>query len=399
MTDVTEGRSGPSGSSAPAGRGLIGALGTGRLARIDARGRLGFDGSSVQLGWWIGAEDRWHRSEDEVAVRQRRIEAAPAYETAMRIPSGDAVARVWAIGAPGEPVIVEIENQSPAPMVAALVLHPMASGGDVGADDAVRLDRGTELVLHRPARVSVRAADPVALVGALEAGAPSGGSGPYLALLQPVAHRTVMRAAVFLNPRARSDLDLASVPDADAAGGGWRAVASAAMQIVVADPARQEVIDRARVDTLLRAGTADVDGDVFGALEDWGFDDEARTVWRRLSWRARRRARHRAAPDPTTAAGVLRAARDSVIIERDDATVELVPAPPPAGAAVEVHDAPLRTGSVSFALRWHGDRPALLWDVRAPTPRRLVAPSLDPAWSTDQPSGEALLAPAGASAR
>jgi hypothetical protein len=50
-------------------------------------------------------------------------------------------------------------------------------------------------------------------------------------------------------------------------------------------------------------------------------------------------------------------------------------------------------------VRWHGDRPALLWDLErraaAPTaPVRITAPGLDPAWSTTDAKGETLLGPA-----
>jgi GH15 family glucan-1,4-alpha-glucosidase len=72
------------------------------------------------------------------------------------------------------------------------------------------------------------------------------------------------------------------------------------------------------------------------------------------------------------------------------------------GHGLEVHDAPTAFGRLSYALRWHGDRPALLWeldpheDVGDVT---LVAPGLDPAWSASELSGEALLSPAGDAAR
>jgi hypothetical protein len=62
---------------------------------------------------------------------------------------------------------------------------------------------------------------------------------------------------------------------------------------------------------------------------------------------------------------------------------------------------------LSFALRWHGERPALLWELSGATTPSTVSTSrscmrgggLDPAWSSDQASGEALLAvPPGAPA-
>jgi len=45
---------------------------------------------------------------------------------------------------------------------------------------------------------------------------------------------------------------------------------------------------------------------------------------------------------------------------------------------------------LSFAVRWHGPRPALLWE--APAGVTLRAPSLDPGWSSHETAGETLLA-------
>jgi hypothetical protein len=69
-----------------------------------------------------------------------------------------------------------------------------------------------------------------------------------------------------------------------------------------------------------------------------------------------------------------------------------------AGQPIEVQRAPTHHGLISFAVRWHGDRPALLWErtERTSEPVRLTAPGLDPAWSSTEPRGEALLAPVAA---
>jgi len=63
------------------------------------------------------------------------------------------------------------------------------------------------------------------------------------------------------------------------------------------------------------------------------------------------------------------------------------------GQNVTVERMPTRHGLVSFALRWHGARPALLWEVEASSanPVELTCGSLDPSWQTMEPSGEALL--------
>jgi len=66
------------------------------------------------------------------------------------------------------------------------------------------------------------------------------------------------------------------------------------------------------------------------------------------------------------------------------------------GQGWEVHDAPTAHGHVSYAVRWHGDRVALLWEVEPHAghgPIRLTAPGLDPGWSTTDRRGEALLGP------
>ena len=69
------------------------------------------------------------------------------------------------------------------------------------------------------------------------------------------------------------------------------------------------------------------------------------------------------------------------------------------GQGIEVHEAPTDLGSFSFGLRWHGPRPALLWELD-PHPGvddlQLAAPGLDPTWRGSGLRGEALLAaPAG----
>ena len=78
------------------------------------------------------------------------------------------------------------------------------------------------------------------------------------------------------------------------------------------------------------------------------------------------------------------------------------------GQSVEVRNAPTPFGRLSFAIRWHGARPALLWDVvtsettsataaerHGTSPvagtLRLRCSALDPTWTATGISGEALL--------
>jgi hypothetical protein len=95
-------------------------------------------------------------------------------------------------------------------------------------------------------------------------------------------------------------------------------------------------------------------------------------------------------------------------------SVAAVPVAPPSwlGQAIEAHDVPTSHGRFSFAVRWHGERPALLWElephddpgvaaaVAALGPFVVRAPGLDPGWSSTEQRGEALLAaPPGAPAQ
>ena len=56
---------------------------------------------------------------------------------------------------------------------------------------------------------------------------------------------------------------------------------------------------------------------------------------------------------------------------------------------------PIGGGTLSFGLRWHGPRPALLWEVDAAEPVTLTASAIDPDFSTTDAGGETLLADPG----
>lgn len=90
--------------------------------------------------------------------------------------------------------------------------------------------------------------------------------------------------------------------------------------------------------------------------------------------------------------------RRLVVDERDGGIVLCSVVPDPwLGQPLEVRDAPTAFGRLGFAIRWHGERPALLWELDAAEgvgPVRLTIPGFDPTWSTTERSGEALLAPA-----
>ena len=99
----------------------VGALGSTRQVLVDDHGTVEPFDVTWTLHWWIGADDRWHDPTAEPAVRQTFVDAAPVARTAMRVPGGDAVQHVYAAGGP-DLIVVDVENQSPAPFVLALVV-------------------------------------------------------------------------------------------------------------------------------------------------------------------------------------------------------------------------------------------------------------------------------------
>ncbi len=373
----------------------VGALGYGALARVDVCGAVRFAG--LTLDWWVGADDRWHVPAEETATRQQRPFAAPVVETLVRVPSGDAVERVYGATAGGAAVtVVEVENRSPAPFTMALVVS-VASHEPI-ALEGTTLRLGEDVVLALPRAPGAWAAAPstreIVMSGDARTDAFAPVRGPIeIALLFPVSHRTTWRAAL-----ANAPLDVRALPESDAIVRGWELQLERGMQAAIPPPLAAGV-DAARADLLLAAPTAAV----VAALEDWGFDAEAADGWAHLGWFDRRRARKRAAVDQSLApiAAIdahaeperfLAHLRGVLVRERSGA-VDLVPGFPPAwlGQSLTVDAVPLHAGALSFAVRWHGPRPALLWD--APVGVELRVPALDPTWSSTESVGEVLLAP------
>jgi hypothetical protein len=161
------------------------------------------------------------------------------------------------------------------------------------------------------------------------------------ALVFPIPHRVRLRVAL-----ADANLDVRALPDVDAVVRGWAAVLDRGPRTELPEPLQTE-IDVARVDLLLAP---------------------------------------RSAPARRFLADIFEA-----LVRRRGKTLQLLPGfrLEWLGANLAVHDFSLRRGVASFALRWHGARPALLWDV--PAGYRMTIPLLDPAFESNEAVGEVLL--------
>ena len=359
--------------------------------------------------WYVAAEDRWHDPASEPAVRQRRIDGTPVIETRVRVPEGDAVQRVWSVPDAGGLTIIEVENASVLPFAVAFA--------------------GSRLLTERPpADVPIQGID-----------LPDG------AIVLPVAHTASVRVAIPHDPSRFSTWSLPTLAPAMAVVRGWETVVHRASRLVLPDAGLGEAVTAARSDLLL-AGPVDADADVVGFLLDiaelgrLGDDAEAwmpeivepiASIARsddpevELALRAcerlavcagddraagdlarirERRIRSGRAPESISAGqSSFSDLRRGESVGRFVAQVEqriadegrVLPLGIPRrwlGSNFEVHGVPTGPRStVGFAVRWHGERPAVLWEQRGPT-QLLTAPAVDPGWSSSAASGEALWA-------
>jgi hypothetical protein len=393
----------------------IGVLGKTWRGTVDGAGNIHGDSP---LEWWVAAEDRWHVPADEVAtIRQRRIDGTPVVETRVRVPGGDVVQRVYAVADCDGVTVVEIENQSSAAV-------------------AIAFSHGSLLTTRPP---SVKPPQGIDLPGA--------------AVVFPLAHRTTMRVGL-AHDRPRSGPLGNNVASASVVARGWLRHADQAARLVLPDNDLAERVTAQRCEVVL-AGVDDPASDAAGFLlgvhelvrtgvdaSGWVPDvvDAAESVARRSrgehTWDADRALLAAAAvlsrvgeavgaKDVQAARSRLGSAQPRPNVE--PAGVRLVawvesllaspasdadprrgaPSPaactllphgfPPAwlGQNFETYQLPASPQhTVSFAVRWHGTRPALLWEVAGDGRLTLRGGVAAPDWSSNDRSGETLL-PAG----
>ena len=403
------------------------------LATVDPRGLVTPVPCGWSLDWWVGADDRWHLPSREVAVRQRLVDGAPVVETAMRVPGGDIVATAWAAQASAaEVVVVDVANATPVPVALALAVRPydgegmttvrsvaLAEGGRVDVDGRAALQ-----LPRAPARAVLSAfaeGDPVTAVVDGRAEAATAGARvrcpdglASAAFVVPLTHGTSVRVVLAMEPGAPLPPP-SSLPPADAVARGWRLHADASPRLVLPDDALGAAVRASRCSVLLAPPPAAPDGHWPGlspatALRQAAAEVEAgdERALERLHWALEVASPTAAWPaavhprlgtgcggaghDLVAAAELLRLVRRLLVSEEEGGLV-LCPVLPEGwrGQGLEVHDLATPSGSLSFAVRWHGPRPALLWEVEGDGPLSLRAPGLDPTWSSTERRGEALL--------
>ncbi|MGD9995366.1 MAG: hypothetical protein AB7L17_01990 [Ilumatobacteraceae bacterium] len=386
----------------------IGVLGNDLRAEVLPWGAVRQSSCAETLDWFVAADDRWHVPSREPTIRQVRLLGTPVVETRLRVPSGDVVHRSFCVPDSGGLVVVQVENDSPLPVAVAFAGAPFLGS-------------------------RVPAAKPVPGIDL-----------PDDARVVPIGHRAQVTVALSRDRTAGGGSLPASLPAPHQVVAGWTATVHRASRIDVPDGSLVEALVEARCDLVLGPPHTDADDpiDVLLALHHHvrmlGGDDDTVLDVAAASARLARALRRRTVSDPAGAAAALdaaeaiawrlgdeRAAADVAALRRhqiargaldvsvrlDDrghatparvaTTVEqalahrgdLLPGGIPVdwwGNDFEVHGVPTEPGSsVSYAIRWHGERPAVLWETAGPGVT-LTASRAAPGWSSEQMSGEAL---------
>lgn len=368
------------------------------------------DGSTPML-WRVAADDRWYVPENEPTLRQKWLAGTPVAETRLHVPGGDIVQRIFCVADMGGMTVMEFVNESTLPVVIA-----------ISRDDV--------LTTHPPSDV-----------------VPQGIEMPSNSLVLPLGHQSTMRIGLLHNKPHAGPLPTAIAGYMQVLN-GWAAACEVTSRMVLPDQSLCSRLIAVRSRLLLDVADLDV-GAEHAVIErirlgDFSSDsilDVVRVVDRRIkherksSWLAWDTAHLLATAASVCAQHNEDAAVDDIArawLRLVDHPVEPIPdeapedhllvawlesllAQPSASGGVvnllprgvpepwwgqnfECHRLvadPRR--QVSYAVRWHGARPAVLWEVHGQPGLLLTGGHADSSWSSTEASGEALFeAPIGA---
>ena len=359
------------------------------------------DGSAV-LDWHIAADDRWYSPAKEPTVRQKWYSGYPVSETRVKVPGGDIVQRVYCVPDLGGMTVMEFENDSTMPV-------------------AVAVTRGDVYTTRAPSD-----------------NPPQGIDLPAGSIVVPIGHKSTARIALSHRHPEQGRLP-DDVPTHQQVVRGWETACDTASRINVPDHTIVAGVSRVRSDLLLGVGSgpdAAIELARLGETHRDSIIDVVDCVQRRL--KAEKRSKVLSWDTPHHLASAARAcvllgddtaANDigSAWLRLADRNVADVPVAMPEGllsiawietllaqaspsggecrilpfgipetwwgSSFEAHGLtadPYRT--IGYAVRWHGARPALLWEVSGAPGLLLTSGKTDPDWHSTDASGEVLLA-------
>lgn len=350
---------------------------------------------SPPLEWYVAADDRWHVPAQETSTRHRRVEGTAVFETRVRVPDGDVVQVISSVADHGGLTLIEFRNESPLPV-------------------AVALNRRNVLTNRPPADVPIEGID-----------LPASST-----IVLPVGHRSSVTVGLPHRGGQAGQLP-GGLPTSEQVVRGWQATLDQASRLLIPDEVLAAAVAGERCEAVLgNLPTPDDDpiGTVLAIVElvrmgeppsPWveelaiaveatggqpGWDADAAlaragiVLVRAGEERAVRdlerivAARTPAARPSEQPDGIRVVAWAEGLLARGGALLPDGLPPSWLGVNFEVYTIPTGSASaVSFAVRWHGERPAVLWEQTGDT-QNVTAPAIDPSWSTNEVRGEALWA-------
>lgn len=395
-------------------RHILGVRGGSWMVHVNERGRIEPQDGSAPLDWFVAADDRWHDPSKETTVRQQRRAGVPVVETRLRVPSGDVVQRVWAVA--NGFVVIEFTNASTLPVVIALTRSDVQCVRPPGVPHGIDLPQGSVVypVAHS---ASLTVALPMTAGTTLDwkgLVASDDMQRTWLAAVERAGYALIPDKSVA--PRIntlRSDLLITSASPVGEWGeylsGDGVALSLSLLELtrmgerVQSWPHGDDVLELLAdsVNTLLRQHKKsdvlpwDVERALFAAR--WVFaavgdDRAARDLAASHVRLAPASSPTNSPPDGVRLCGWL---DEWLVSPQRDGSVAILGHGIPAlwrGVNFECHDIVASSGvTVSFGVRWHGEKPALLWEVDGGMNVALRAGRTDPSWSTLEPRGETLL--------
>ena len=397
----------------------VGVRGAAWSAGVSAWGDL-FVEDQERLRWFIAADDRWYRPSRETTVRQREVSGVPVIETRIKVPGGDAVQRVYGVANFGGAIVVEIYNDSSLPF-------------------AVAFDRGDISTMREPSPTGVQGID-------LPAGS---------VVFPVGHHATMRAAILINgDSRQISAGELESLPSFEQVERGWLAALQISSRVNVPDLSWSSALTSQRCKVLLSNSAELAEGSDINLLVDLLLDRAERvrlgdkpaqwvdevavaterilkqcaktqsvqwveerallgagmvlnragesrglqdfvSVWSRLAEAGRISDLALASPEIAGTVRQIAWIESQLVAQRRDGVIEICPCGIDKswlGVNFECHKLLASPEHViSYAVRWHGEKPALLWEIDGPVGAKVAASAIDRTFSSTEMRGETLL--------
>ena len=414
----------------------VGVRGGAWLGGVNAWGDVFVDGKE-RLRWFVAADDRWYRPSRESTVRQRVVSGVPVIETRIKVPGGDAVQRVYGVADFGGAIVVEVFNDSSLPFAVAFDRGDIAAMREPSPTGVQGIDLPVGSVVfpvghHATMRVAI-------LIGDLERNLERKISAQELESL-PSFEQVERGWLAALRVASRVDVPEASwesilttqrckllLAGGGATGDGESGRDDDFVDLILDRAERVKLGDKADqwVEEVAAATESVIRRCAKNRNAKW-FDERAIVL---ASMVLNRAGEKRGQKDVAQAwsrvvsdavglgdfglvlgvdaevdrdqlanfSGVRQIAwvESQLVAQRHDGVIEICPRGIDAtwlGANFECHRLVASAEHlISFAVRWHGEKPALLWEIDGPAGARVAASAVDGTFSSVEMRGETLL--------